>query len=207
MLSRLKSRLRAKRPAEGQWSRLEREGVVQAGRGTYDLAAVAVREYRLADGTWLGARLRIGAYCSIAHCTIFLGGNHRSDWVSQFPLLTMSGSAGAESEAVTKGDVRIGNDVWIGHGSTIMSGVTIGDGAVIGAGAVVAKDVRPYAVVVGNPAREVSRRFDDTTVDRLLALRWWDWPEERVQENLSLLTKSPTPELLDAASGGDQSAT
>lgn len=207
MLSRAKSRMRRQPPAESQWTRLEREGLVEVGRGTYDLDMLRVHEYRLPDGTWLGARLRIGAYCSVAYCTVFLGGNHLTSRISQFPHLTMAGLPGQAEESASKGDVRIGNDVWIGYGSTIMSGVTVGDGAVIGAGAVVAKDVRPYAVVAGNPAREVRRRFDDAIVDRLLALRWWDWSEERVQQNLSLLTQSPTPELLDAAFGDDQSAT
>lgn len=78
------------------------------------------------------------------------------------------------------GDTTVGNDVWIGREATIMPGVTIGDGAVVGAHSVVTKDVEPYAVVAGNPARHLRVRFDPDDVDRLLAVRWWDWPVEDV---------------------------
>jgi serine acetyltransferase len=92
----------------------------------------------------------------------------------------------------SRGDVVIGNDVWLGAGCTVMSGVTISDGAVVGAHAVVDRDVRPYAVVVGNRAREVRRRFDDRTVDRLLELKWWDWNDERVVNSINLLSSPPS---------------
>src|SRR6202035_4147784 len=82
------------------------------------------------------------------------------------------------------GDVKIGNDAYIGRGAMVLSGVTIGDGAVVGARAVVTRDVRPYAVVVGNPAREVRRRFSDEVVEALLRIRWWDWPDEVVAERV-----------------------
>jgi acetyltransferase-like isoleucine patch superfamily enzyme len=91
---------------------------------------------------------------------------------------------------------NVGNDVWLGYESKIMNGVTIGDGAVVGAYAVVARDVRPYAVVVGNPAKEIRRRFPDDVVDFLLELKWWDWPEEKVKENLEVLTNPPDIEAL-----------
>lgn len=183
-------RLHPRRPPS-QWERLRREGIVSAGTGTYELGAVQVHEYRTPDGRWLGSRLRIGSYCSIASCEIFLGGNHRSDWVSQYPLRTFGGLAGADEETTDKGDVRIGSDVWIGFGATILSGVSIGHGAVIGARAVVAHDVAPYDVVVGNPARVVRRRFDDETVCRLLEMAWWDWPSERIRSSAGLLGAPP----------------
>ena len=83
-----------------------------------------------------------------------------------------------------KGDIVIGNDVWIGYEAVILAGVTIGDGAVIGSRAVVTKDVLPYTIVGGVPAKTIRRRFDEDTVEELLGLRWWDWPEEVIRENI-----------------------
>ena len=83
-----------------------------------------------------------------------------------------------------KGDIIIGNDVWIGYEAVILAGVTIGDGAVIGSRAVVTKDVPPYTIVGGVPAKTIRRRFDEDTIRELLRLRWWDWPEEMIKENI-----------------------
>ena len=83
-----------------------------------------------------------------------------------------------------KGDIVIGNDVWIGYEAVIMAGVTIGDGAIIGARAVVTKDVPPYTIVGGVPARDIRRRFSDDVIARLLELKWWDWPAEQIQRNI-----------------------
>ena len=83
-----------------------------------------------------------------------------------------------------KGDIVIGNDVWIGYEAVVMAGVTIGNGAIIGARAVVTKDVPPYTIVGGVPAREIRRRFSDDVIARLLELKWWDWPAERIQRNI-----------------------
>lgn len=88
----------------------------------------------------------------------------------------------------SKGDTVVGNDVWLGHRATVLPGVTIGHGAIVGTAAVVTKDVAPYAVVGGNPARELRRRFDEATVARLLALAWWDWDVARITRNLHALT-------------------
>lgn len=125
----------------------------------------------------------IGAFCSIAEeVVIFGGGEHRSEWVSTFPLRIAFGDplAGRDGHPASKGPTRIGNDVWIGYGATILSGVTIGDGAIIGARAVVARDVAPYSVVTGNPARQVKMRFPSEQVDALLRIRWWDWSIEDI---------------------------
>jgi chloramphenicol O-acetyltransferase type B len=167
------------------------EGIVSVGRGTYGADLIKVHNFRAPDGRWLGARLRIGAYCSIAPCEIFLGGNHHMEWTSQYPFRSIWNLENRDEDGWGKGDITIGNDVWIGNASVLLSGVTIGDGAVIGARAVVSRDVNPYAVVVGNPAREVKRRFDEATVKHLLDLRWWDWPEDKLRASLPMLLAPP----------------
>jgi acetyltransferase-like isoleucine patch superfamily enzyme len=131
-----------------------------------------------------GETLSIGRYCSLAEgLTIFLGGQHRTDFVTTYPFNVLPNWPTArriKGHPHARGPVKIGNDVWIGSGVTIVQGVTIGDGAVIGACSVVAKDVAPYAIHVGNPARFVRHRFDEATIAALLDLRWWDWPDEKV---------------------------
>jgi acetyltransferase-like isoleucine patch superfamily enzyme len=137
------------------------------------------------------ARVRIGAFCSIApEVSFLLGGNHRPQCVSTFPFRIRLGlpDAAEDGSQASKGDIVVGNDVWIGHGAFILSGVTIGDGAVIGAQAVVAGDVRPYAIVVGNPAREIRRRFTDQQIAALLRIAWWDWPMETIRQEVPSLS-------------------
>ena len=137
------------------------------------------------------ASLRIGAYTSIAEGVEFaLGGNHRPDWVSTYPFRVAFGLPGAyeDGHPRTEQDVVVGNDVWLGHDALVLPGITIGDGAVVGARAVVAKEVRPYAIVVGSPAREVRRRFDDEQVQALLRIRWWEWPEDVVRDRVAQLS-------------------
>ncbi|OQW92808.1 MAG: hypothetical protein BWK78_00555 [Thiotrichaceae bacterium IS1] len=149
-----------------------------------------------------GATLSIGAFTSIATgVQILLGGEHRIDWVTTFAF----NNIWKEAENVvghyskTKGDVLIGNDVWIGTEVIILSGVTIGDGAVIGAGSVVAKDVPPYAVVVGNPAKVIKKRFDDETIQKLLAIKWWNWSDSLIIEALPLLCSDQIAKFLEFA--------
>jgi len=143
-----------------------------------------------------GSTLRIGAYTSIAEqVEIFLGGHHRSDWVTTYPFPAMIDEAAAISGyAFSRGDVVIGSDVWLCTGALILSGVTVGDGAVVAAGAVVSRDVAPYSIVAGNPARHVRWRFPGPVREALLAARWWDWPEAEVRQVSSLLCS----ERLDA---------
>lgn len=150
-------------------------------------------------------RLTIGAYCSIADgVQIFLGGEHRVDWVSTYPFNAFWPAArDIAGHPASKGDVTIGNDVWLGTEAVILSGVTIGDGAVIGARAVVSKDVPPYAIVAGNPARAVKQRFDDATVARLLAVRWWEWDNDRIERALPLIMGSDVTVFLRAAESGE----
>src|SRR5918997_3183659 len=136
-------------------------------------------------------RVIIGNFASIApDADFYVGGLHRVEWVSLYGLRAMLELPGAYEDGFThgRGDIIVGSDTWVTNGSTVMSGVTIGDWAVVGTKAVVAKDVRPYAVVVGNPAREIRRRFSDEQVDALLRIRWWDWPTEVVKERVDLLS-------------------
>jgi len=152
-----------------------------------------------------GAMLQIGKYCSIAvGVKIFLGGEHRTDWVTTFPFNCFWDSAKQiKGHPRTKGNVTIGNDVWIGRDAMIMSGVTIGDGAVIGAGSVVAKDVRPYGIVVGNPANELKRRFSDEVVAKLNEIRWWDWERARIENALPLLLSTNLDQFIEASEAGE----
>lgn len=144
------------------------------------------------------AELTIGKFCSIAEgVVIFVSGEHRTEWISTYPF-----SAAPEWEACpihskSKGNVAIGNDVWIGFEAVILSGVTIGDGACIGARSVVARDVAPYTIVAGNPARLIRKRFDDETIEALLQLKWWDWSFERIKSVVPILLSPNIKELLE----------
>ena len=124
-----------------------------------------------------------------------MGGNHRVDWVTTYPfnVLPQYFSKGKDilGHPASKGDIIIGNDVWIGNGASIMSGVSIGDGAVIGARAVVAKDVKPYEIVVGNPAKPIKMRFDDDTIEKLLELKWWNLSIDEINLIVPLLMADP----------------
>lgn len=142
--------------------------------------------------------VRVGSYTSIARGVEFIiGGNHHPEWVSQYPFRISFGLPGAfaDGQPASRGPITVGSDVWIGRKATVLSGVSIGDGAVVGAGAVVAKDIRPYAIAVGNPAREIKRRFADDDVERLLQIRWWDWPEEEILGIVEILNGSRLDEL------------
>ena len=151
-----------------------------------------------------GRRLTIGRFCSIAdRVDILLGGGHRVDWVSTYPFAAMDGLwPGVEAPGdyhVSRGDVVIGSDVWLGSGCMILSGVTIGHGAVVAARAVVSRDVPPYAVVGGVPARIVRYRFDPPTVAGLLETAWWDLDPAAVGRLVPLLQSGRTDELIAAA--------
>ena len=154
--------------------------------GTMSYYAPNVVKYRGDTG-----RVIIGNFASVApDADFYVGGLHRTEWVSLYGLRAMLGVPGAYEDGFThgNGDIVVGGDTWVTNGCTIMSGVTIGDGAVVGTKAVVAKDVRPYAIVVGNPAREIGRRFSDEQVAALLRIRWWDWPTELVKERVDALS-------------------
>ncbi len=174
---------------------------IKVGRFTYGFENLSIRQWDE------GATLKIGAFCSLAsNINIFLGGNHRTDWVSTFPFGHIYqdelGGSGILGHPSTKGDVIIGNDVWIGFGVTIMSGIHIGDGAVIAANACVVKDVAPYNIVGGNPAKSVKQRFENDIIDILLRLRWWDLPLEDIKKITKILSSRPNKAtLLELLSG------
>ena len=169
---------------------------ITVGRYTYGVENVNVRQWGE------GASLRIGAFCSLASVTIFLGGNHRTDWITTFPFGHIFADELGGQEIVghpaTRGDVIIGNDVWIGDNATILSGVTIGTGAVVAANAVVVQDVGPYDIVGGNPARVLKTRFSADIIEGLLKLNWWDLPLEDVRQIAATLSQPPTAQLVDA---------
>ena len=146
-----------------------------------------------------GSTLTIGKYVSIADgAIIMLGGEHRVDWATTYPLGQYYPEwSGIEGHPATKGDVVVGNDVWIGREALIFSGVTIGNGAVIGARAVVAKDVMPYSIVVGDPARHVRYRFDDKQIAQLIGMAWWDWPEEIIRKAVPHLLCGDIAKLME----------
>jgi virginiamycin A acetyltransferase len=142
------------------------------------------------------ARLRIGRFCALAHGTTFVmsDANHVLSGASTFPFPILGGAwAGSMPLAAMpfpdRGDTVVGHDVWLGYESLVLPGVTIGHGAVVGARAVVSRDVPPYAVVAGNPARVVRQRFAPDDVARLLALAWWDWPAEALTPAIPALVR------------------
>lgn len=137
-------------------------------------------------------KLVIGRFCSIACGAKFLftSANHTQMSLSTYPFPIFFEEWGLDVQNITtawdnKGDIVIGNDVWIGYEAAILSGVTIGDGAIIGTRAVVTKDVPPYTIVGGVPAETIRKRFSDDTISALLKIRWWDWPEERIKQQIS----------------------
>ncbi|WP_047248575.1 CatB-related O-acetyltransferase [Chromobacterium subtsugae] len=150
-----------------------------------------------------GGALEIGAFCSFAaDVKILLGGHHRSDWVSTYPFPAMfPKAADIPDHCVSRGPVVIGSDVWVCSGAVVLSGVRIGDGAVIAAGAVVTRDVPPYAIAAGNPAKVVRFRFSPDIVAQLLAIRWWDWPGDELAAIAHLLCNDNPQALLDYAKG------
>lgn len=139
-------------------------------------------------------RLAVGKFCSIACGAKFLfnSANHALGALSTYPFPLFYEAWGLDKQDVAsawdnKGDIVVGNDVWIGYEAVILAGVTIGDGAVIAARAVVTRDVAPYTIVGGVPAKPIRRRFDEATASALLELKWWDWPAERIAQNLGAI--------------------
>ena len=139
-----------------------------------------------------GTKVVIGNFCSIAgNCNIFIGSNHRTGWVTTYPFGHINqhifNKFNGKGHPATKGDVIIGNDVWIGANVTIMSGVTIGDGAVIANNSHVIKNVEPYSIVGGNPAKFIKYRFTSEQIEKLLQIKWWFWDDTKINSFSPLL--------------------
>lgn len=139
-------------------------------------------------------RLIIGSFCSIGSGAAFImAGNqgHRHDWISSFPFFWMPevpAFGGAADGYRPAGDTVIGNDVWIGSEAVLMPGITVGDGAVIGTRALVTRDVEPYTIVGGNPAKPIRKRFPEAQIAELLEMKWWEWDEAALAGAMPLLT-------------------
>lgn len=151
-------------------------------------------------------QLVIGKFCSIACGAKFLfnSANHALGSLSTYTFPIFFEEWGLPVEDIprawdNKGDIVIGNDVWIGYEAVVMAGVTIGDGAIIGTRAVVTKDVPPYTIVGGVPAKPIRKRFDDETVKQLLALKWWDWPVEKIRRHLEDIQSGNLEKLIKDA--------
>jgi len=148
-------------------------------------------------------KLIIGSFCSIGSGAAFImAGNqgHRHDWISTFPFFWMPdvpAFEGALNGYCAAGNTIVGNDVWIGSEALVMPGITIGDGAVIATRAVVTRDVAPYAIVGGNPASVIRKRFDEDLIAHLLELRWWDWSDAQLRDAMPILCSGDIGRLYD----------
>ena len=155
---------------------------------------------------FIGDRLVIGKFCAIAEGARFImnGANHAMSGFSTYPF-NIFGHGWEEGfdvstwEREVRGDTVIGNDVWIGMDAVIMPGVSVGSGAIVGARSVVTRDVPPYAIVAGDPAKVVKKRFDAKTVARLLKIAWWDWPVDKITRNLNAIRGADLSALEAAA--------
>lgn len=147
---------------------------------------------------FIGDKLIIGKFCQIASGVRFLmnGANHSMNSISTYPFKVFGGQwSKAALNVKSKGDTVIGNDVWIGTNVTIMPGVKISDGAIIGTNSLVTKNVLPYSIVGGNPAKEIRKRFDGKTIEFLIALKWWNWDIQKITTHLDLLTSGNIDKL------------
>jgi acetyltransferase-like isoleucine patch superfamily enzyme len=161
-------------------------GEIKRGVGTYGVFEI------YADTS----NLYVGNYTSVGpEVLVYLGGNHKAKFVSQFPFFNLYGRE-EDRDWSSKGDVKIGSDVWIGRRTTIMSGITIGDGVTIAACSVVTRDIPPFALIAGNPARIKRYRFSPEVVERLMKLKWWNWEEDKIKRYSNLLNVDMSEEIL-----------
>lgn len=152
---------------------------VKIGKHTYGLSSRNFLLYKKDDN------IQIGSFCSFAYGVILISsGEHNYSAISNFPFYSKILNKGDEEDTFSKGPIIIGNDVWVGANATILSGVTIGDGAVIAAGSLVVKDVPPYAIVGGVPAKVIKFRFTQEIISCLLEIRWWDMEDDLLIKNI-----------------------
>lgn len=161
-----------------------------------------IRDTTIGKGSYTGTntiikKTDIGRYCCIAWNVSIGGKNHNYRHTSLYTDYWFGRTFGIDTENTTE-DYRttIGNDVWIAAGVNIIEGVTIGDGCVIGAGSVITHDIEPYSIVAGVPGKMIKKRFDDETIEKLEALQWWNWEEDKIRENIDFLRGEPDFQLL-----------
>jgi acetyltransferase-like isoleucine patch superfamily enzyme len=173
--------------------RLERQGRVVRGVGTYGVPTVWTFPYE-------DSKLIIGNYSAVGG-THLLGGQHAIKHVASYPLRIHMGlpGAGEDGNPARRGDIVIGSDAWVTFGSYTLSGVTIGDGAVVATGSVIVKDVPPYAIVGGNPAKVIGYRHSEEQIEALLKIKWWDWPEDQVREAVPYLANEDVDAFIEYA--------
>lgn len=176
------ARLMAWRPCTIRNSVIDKKAAVGGGA---QMKESEIGRYSYMYGSCL-INTKVGAFCSIASKTLVGGGGHPVDWVSSSPVFYQKGNVlktiFAQHAFPEYAQTTIGNDVWVGSHCLIKGGVTIGDGAIIGMGSVVTKDVPPYEIWAGNPAKCIRKRFDDETIAKLLELKWWNWNEEKLHK-------------------------
>ena len=172
---------------------LKSQGLLEIGKHTY--GKIVVDAYEGSE-----SKITIGKYCSISRDVRFInGGIHPIDWVSLYPFRIRWKMEGALADGMpaSKGPIQVMNDVWIGTGSTILSGVTIGNGAIIMAGSIVTKNVPAFTIVGGIPAKPVKKRFSDQEIQALEEIKWWDWSEEKIKENVNLLSATDLTKFIE----------
>lgn len=178
------------------------------GRNTYGMEHIKIRRWNEMKKHY---DLHIGHFCSIADdLEIYLGGNHYTQLVSTFPFGLIKNDIFTNAKLIEtnpnlngsycKGDVIIGSDVWIGSHVTIMSGVKIGDGAVIAANSHIVKDVPAYAIIGGNPAKIIKYRFGEEQIKKLLEIQWWNWSDEKINENLEYILSENIDNFIEKCS-------
>lgn len=146
-------------------------------------------------------KLVIGKFCALATGVTFImnGANHRMNGVSTYPFAIMGDDWARHMDLVqdlpSRGDTVVGNDVWFGGNVTVMPGVRIGHGSIVSTGAVVTRDVPDYAIVGGNPAMEIKRRFSAEDIEKLVRIAWWDWPIEKITRHVRLISDGSVAEL------------
>ncbi len=159
---------------------------------------IDIGDYTFGKPNIFGSRdnIQVGKFCSIAgNVSFYTATDHNLKYASVYPFY-LTGKNLPRLPMISKGKIIIGNDVWIGDGVLILDGVTVGDGAVIGSRSVVTKNIKPYEIVAGIPAKHIRYRFEEHIVNKLLDIKWWNWPIEKIHKNVHLLTNENIDQLI-----------